>query len=463
MNIFILAGGSGSRLWPFSRHMTPKQFLNLGSTHESLLQETCRRLEGLAHESQIRVIGSKFHEYELKQQLQQVYSEFPEANLLLEPVGRNTAPAVLWGLNLLSEKDLQDPLLILPADHLIGDLKSFREAVSKAEVLCRSGFIVTFGIKPERPETGYGYLKSGSPLDHGYRLERFVEKPDQQKALEYLKSEEYTWNAGIFMSTAQVLMDAFQDHAGEMYSVFSEAKNDGADLLDQQIVQKLYQAVKNQSIDYAVMEHVQNAAVLPVSMDWSDLGSWESLYDISKKDVSGNVLRGNVISHDTKNSLIFSTKKLVTSIGVENLLIVETEDALLVCDLKKSQDVKKLVETLKEEDRHEYRFHTRVLRPWGSVTIIRAEKSVQIRMLEVNPRSWLSKQKHQHRSEHWVVIEGEAEILNGTERRTIAAGESTFIPKGTLHQLGNPTQNTLQLIEVQMGEHLGANDIERFE
>ena len=201
--------------------MTPKQFLNLGSTHESLLQETCRRQEGLAHESQVREIGSKFHEYELKQQLQQVYPEFPEANLLLEPVGRNTAPAVLWGLNLLSEKDMQDPLLILPADHLIGDLKSFREAVSKAEDLCRSGFIVTFGIKPERPETGYGYLKSGRPLDHGYRLERFVEKPDQKKALEYLKSEEYTWNAGIFMSTAQVLMNAFQDHAEEMFSVFT--------------------------------------------------------------------------------------------------------------------------------------------------------------------------------------------------------------------------------------------------
>ena len=204
MNIFILAGGSGSRLWPFSRHMTPKQFLNLGSTHESLLQETCRRLEGLAHESQIRVIGSKFHEYELKQQLQQVYPKFPEENLLLEPVGRNTAPAVLWGLNLLSVKDLQDPLLILPADHLIGDLKSFREAVSKAEDLCRSGFIVTFGIKPERPETGYGYLKSGSPLDHGYRLERFVEKPDLATAERYLAEGGYYWNAGMLVIKASV-------------------------------------------------------------------------------------------------------------------------------------------------------------------------------------------------------------------------------------------------------------------
>ena len=463
MNIFILAGGSGSRLWPFSRHMTPKQFLNLGSTHESLLQETWRRLKGFADEKQIRVIGSNSHENELKRQLKQIYPEFEDTNLLLEPIGRNTAPAILWGLNLLSEQELEASILILPADHLIADLEAFQNAIKDAESLCKKGFIVTFGIRPERPETGYGYLKSGKPLNEGYHLEHFVEKPDEKKSREYLESGNYTWNSGIFMSTSKVLLDAFRLHAPEMSKIFEDSRLSGADLLNPVTVKALYQKVQDQSIDYAVMEHVQNAAVLPVSMQWSDLGSWESLYDISKKDASGNVLRGNVISQNTRNSLIFSTKKLVTSIGLENMLIVETEDALLVCDLKKSQNVKKLVETLKEEDRHEYRFHTRILRPWGSVTIIRAEKSVQIRMLEVNPRSWLSKQKHQHRSEHWVVIEGEAEILNGTKKRTIAAGESTFIPKGTLHQLGNPTQNTLQLIEVQMGEHLWANDIERFE
>ena len=463
MNIFILAGGSGSRLWPFSRHMTPKQFLNLGSTHESLLQETCRRLKGFADEKQIRVIGSNSHEYELKQQLKQIYPEFKETNLLLEPIGRNTAPAILWGLNLLSEQELEAPVLILPADHLIADLEAFRNAIKDAESLCKKGFIVTFGIRPERPETGYGYLKSGKPLNEGYQLEHFVEKPDEKKAREYLESGDYTWNSGIFMSTSKVLLDAFRQHAPEMSKVFEDSRLSGADLLNPVTVKALYQKVQDQSIDYAVMEHVQNAAVLPVSMQWSDLGSWESLYDISKKDASGNVLSGNVISQNTRNSLIFSTKKLVTSIGLENMLIVETEDALLVCDLKKSQDVKKLVETLKEEDRHEYRFHTRVLRPWGSATTIRAEKALQIRMLEISPGSKLSKQIHQHRSEHWVVIEGKAEVLNGSKIKTIQAGESTFIPKGTIHQLGNPTGNSLLLLEVQMGEYLGEKDIERFE
>ena len=390
MNIFILAGGSGSRLWPFSRHMTPKQFLNLGSTHESLLQETCRRLKGFADEKQIRVIGSNSHEYELKQQLKQIYPEFKETNLLLEPIGRNTAPAILWGLNLLSEQELEAPVLILPADHLIADLKAFQNAIKDAESLCKKGFIVTFGIRPEHPETGYGYLKSGKPLNEGYQLEHFVEKPDEKKAREYLESGDYTWNSGIFMSTSKVLLDAFRQHAPEMSKVFEDSRLSGADLLNPVTVKALYQKVQDQSIDYAVMEHVQNAAVLPVSMQWSDLGSWESLYDISKKDASGNALRGNVISQNTRNSLIFSTKKLVTSIGLENMLIVETEDALLVCDLKKSQDVKKLVETLKEEDRHEYRFHTRVLRPWGSATTIRAEKALQIRMLEISPGSKLS-------------------------------------------------------------------------
>ena len=265
------------------------------------------------------------------------------------------------------------------------------------------------------------------------------------------------------MSTSKVLLDAFRLHAPEMSKVFEDSRLSGADLLNPVTVKALYQKVQDQSIDYAVMEHVQNAAVLPVRMQWSDLGSWESLYDISKKDASGNVLRGNVISQNTRNSLIFSTKKLVTSIGLENMLIVETEDALLVCDLKKSQDVKKLVETLKEEDRHEYRFHTRVLRPWGSATTIRAEKSLQIRMLEISPGSKLSKQIHQHRSEHWVVIEGKAEVLNGSKNKTFLAGESTFIPKGTIHQLGNPTGDSLQLLEVQMGEYLGEKNIERFE
>lgn len=349
----ILAGGTGTRLWPYSRSMTPKQFLNLGSTYESLLQETCKRLESLVSPEDIYIVGADSHQDELKQQISQIYPDFCPEQLLLEPVSRNTAPAILWGILRIPESKRNDPVVVLASDHLIKKPEHFITALKSAESLAASGHIVTFGIKPDYPETGYGYIKAGEPLEVGFKVDEFVEKPDQATAESYLKLSDFTWNASIFMATAETWLEEFRSHVPEMLKVFEKAATD-LNLSDPEIIREIYQSITADSIDYALLEKSNRVAVIPVDMEWTDLGSWESLYKVSEKDGQGNVIRGNVISQDTQNSLIFSSKKLVTSIGVDNLIIVETDDALLVCDMTRSQDVKKLVKTLKREERNEY-------------------------------------------------------------------------------------------------------------
>ncbi|MBC8257501.1 MAG: mannose-1-phosphate guanylyltransferase/mannose-6-phosphate isomerase [SAR324 cluster bacterium] len=461
MIAIILAGGTGTRLWPFSRSMTPKQFLNLGSTHESLFQETCLRLENLVPPEQIYVIGADSHQGELQQQMGQIYPDYRPEQLLLEPQSRNTAPAILWGILQIPENQRHEPVVILASDHLIKAPAGFISALKSAETLAASGYLVTFGIRPDRPETGYGYIKAGESLGVGFKVAEFVEKPDQATAEAYLESADYTWNASIFMATAETWLAEFRLHAAEMLAVFEVKSAAGDDLADPQVISDIYEEIAADSIDYALFEKSKNVAVLPVEMDWSDLGSWESIFQVSEKDEQGNVLRGNVVSLDTKNSLIFSSKKLVTSIGVENLIIVETDDALLVCDMTRSQDVKKLVETLKKEERHEYKFHTRVMRPWGSATTILENSNYRIRMLEIGPEKSLRLQRHQQRSEHWVVLEGTAEVQRGDETIILHQNESAYIPKGMQHRLQNSTKVPLQIIEVQQGEYLGDDDIER--
>jgi mannose-1-phosphate guanylyltransferase/mannose-6-phosphate isomerase len=288
-----------------------------------------------------------------------------------------------------------------------------------------------------------------------------VEKPDQATAEAYLESSDYTWNASIFMATAETWLAEFREHAPELLAAFNKITSAGKDMADLENIREVYESIEANSIDYALLEKSKNVAVLPVEMEWSDLGSWESIYQVSEKDSHDNVLRGNVISHDTHNSLIFSSKKLVTSIGVENLIIIETDDALLVCDMRRSQDVKKLVETLKREDRHEYKFHTRVMRPWGSATTILENKIYRIRMLEIMPGKSMSLQRHKHRSEHWVVLQGIADVQRGDEKVLLNANESAYIPIGMLHRLGNSEKIPLQIIEVQQGQYLGDDDIER--
>jgi len=461
MIAMILAGGTGTRLWPYSRSMTPKQFLNLGSTHESLFQETCKRLETLVSPEQIYVVGSDEHVGELRQQMLQMFPDYRPAQLLIEPLSRNTAPAILWGILSIPQNQRREPVVILASDHLIKAPEQFVSALKSAESLANSGYIVTFGIRPDRPETGYGYIKAGDALEVGFKVEEFVEKPDQATAERYLESSEYTWNASIFMATAETWLEEFRLHAPELLAVFENKTAAGKALTDPENIRKIYEAIPAESIDYALLEKSKRVAVLPVEMEWSDLGSWESIFQVSEKDAQGNVLRGNVILHDTQNSLIFSSKKLVTSIGVENLIIVETDDALLVCDMKRSQDVKKLVETLKREERHEYKFHTRVMRPWGSATTILENKIYRIRMLEIMPEKSMSLQRHKYRSEHWVVLQGTADVQRGDEQVILKVNESAYIPIGMPHRLGNSGKISLQIIEVQQGEYLGDDDIER--
>ncbi|RTZ87982.1 MAG: mannose-1-phosphate guanylyltransferase/mannose-6-phosphate isomerase, partial [SAR324 cluster bacterium] len=299
MIAMILAGGTGTRLWPYSRSMTPKQFLNLGSTHESLFQETCRRLETLIDPEKIYVVGSASHEGELQQQMAQIYPDYRPEQLLIEPLSRNTAPAILWGILQIPENQRGEPVVILASDHLIKAPEHLIGALKNAETLASSGYLVTFGIRPDRPETGYGYIKAGEALEVGFKVADFVEKPDQSTAESYLESSDYTWNASIFMATAETWLDEFRNHAPGLLAVFENATVDGKELADPEVIRKIYQSIESDSIDYALLEKSKRVAVLPVDMEWSDLGSWESIYQVSEKDKQGNVIRGNVISHET--------------------------------------------------------------------------------------------------------------------------------------------------------------------
>lgn len=452
----ILAGGSGSRLWPLSRELYPKQLLNLISD-KSLLQSTFERLNFCTDADKIISITNTKHASNVRMQI----SELTKTPFVLsEPVAKNTAPAIALAAKFVMQKTNEDPVLIVvPSDHLIKDNEKFLSTVKKGEKLAQEGFIVTFGIKPDYPETGYGYINTQNTLGDGYKVKEFVEKPDIETAKKYLTAGTYFWNSGIFMFKASTMLKEIEKLAPEIAKIshnidFTE-KND--------IPFIEFDKMPSISIDYAVMEKSDKIALVKLESDWNDLGSWQSIYDVSTKDANNNVFVGHVIDEGSKNSFVYASSKLVTTIGLEDTVIVETEDAILACKKDRTQDVKHIYETLKKQNDDTHLVHKTVYRPWGFYTVIGQGKGFLSKIIHVNPGQKLSVQSHNHRSEHWVVLTGTAKVVLDNEEKILPAGHSVDIPVKAIHSLQNPYKEDLEIIEVQKGDILVEEDIIRYE
>jgi mannose-1-phosphate guanylyltransferase/mannose-6-phosphate isomerase len=460
----ILSGGAGTRLWPMSRALYPKQLLPLLSEH-SLLQETVRRVGDAKRFAAPLIIANDEHRFIIAEQLRQ--SEVQPQAIVLEPVGRNTAPAVAIAALCLVADDPQALLLVMPSDHAIADAGAFAAAIGKAEAAARGGALVTFGITADRPETGYGYIRRGAPLaGHAgcFSIAAFVEKPDKARAEAYLASGEYSWNSGIFLLPAGLYLDELGRLQPAMLegcrAALAKAQHD-LDFL--RLEKSAFAALKGQSIDYAVMEHTQRAAVVPVDMGWSDVGSWDALWSITTKDEGGNVVLGDVVAEACRNSYLRAGDRLIAALGLEDLIVVATDDVVFVARRDRAQDIKTLVTRLEKAGRPELGTHTTVHRPWGTYRTIHNGARVQVKHIMVKPGAKLSLQMHHHRAEHWVVVSGTARIVRGEDEMMLYEDQSTYIPLGTKHRLENPGKIPLHLIEVQSGSYLGEDDIVRFE
>ncbi len=456
----LLCGGSGTRLWPLSREAYPKQFLAL-TGKESLLQATCLRLLGLPNAEAPLLISNEEHRFMVAEQCRQI-DVVPQA-LILEPIGRNTAPAIaVAALYALEAK--QDPiLLVLPSDHLLSDEAGFCQAVITALPAAEAGGLLTFGIVPTAPETGFGYIKAA--IGEGVReVERFVEKPDQATADEYLASGEYFWNSGMFMFRASRFIEELKKFAPAILehceAAIAKATRD-ADFL--RLDKEAFAACPADSIDYAVMEKTARAMVLPIDVGWSDVGSWSALWQVAEQDGDGNVHRGDVMAENCRNTFVWSGNRLVSTLGLENMIVVDTDDALLIAHQDHVQDVKKIVARLKSADRPQALQHRQVYRPWGSYTSVDSGERFQVKRIIVKPGAALSLQMHHHRAEHWVVVSGTARVTCDENVMTLTENQSTYIPLGSKHRLENIGKLPLELIEVQSGSYLGEDDIVRFD
>jgi len=452
----IIAGGSGTRLWPLSRASHPKQFLSLYD-NATMLQSTVKRLEGLDIKSSVTICNEE-HRFFVAEQLRAIDKL---GSIILEPVGRNTAPAI--ALAALSVED--DPLLlVLAADHVIQDETAFTNAVHAAIPLAESGKLVTFGIEPNEPHTGYGYIKRGEQKDAGFVVDQFVEKPSIELAKNYFSSGDYYWNSGIFLFKSSKYLEELKSFRPDIYEACESSIVDMQTDLDFLRVDKVkFESCPSESADYAVMEKTKDAVVVPLDAGWSDIGSWSSLWDISEKDVNGNVTHGDIMLHSSNNSYIRTDGKLVAVIGVDDLVIVSTKDVLMVSHKNSVQDIKVIVDQLKTSSRNEWKLHREVYRPWGKYDLIDTGLHYQAKRITVKPGAKLSVQMHNHRAEHWIVVSGEARVTNGDKTFLLSENESTFIPVGVVHALENLGKVELELIEVQSGSYLGEDDIVRFE
>ncbi|QNK02736.1 mannose-1-phosphate guanylyltransferase/mannose-6-phosphate isomerase [Dyella telluris] len=459
----ILSGGSGTRLWPVSRRNLPKQFLSLAG-RGTLFQQTINRTRLLPNVGSPIVVASEDHRFLAAEQL--LESGIEGATIVLEPMGRNTAPAIALGALQAIERDPDALLLVLPADHLIGETDSFIQGVNLALPAARDGSLVTFGIRPDRPETGFGYIRRGDAIGEGaFRVAQFVEKPALATAESYVADGHYDWNSGMFLFKASRYLEELEQHAPEMLQTVRDAHASAKIDLDfVRIDRDKFAKVPDDSIDYAVMEKTQRAVVIPVKCDWSDIGSWSALWLAGARDPQGNVREGDTIAIDTRNSLLRShDRHLLATVGVDDLIVVSTPDATLVAHRNAAQDVKRVVDELKAAGRTEHSLHRVVRRPWGSYDSLESADRFQVKRIVVKPGAALSLQKHHHRAEHWIVVSGTAEVTCDDKVFLLGENQSTYIPLGSVHRLRNPGKMPLEIIEVQSGSYLGEDDIVRFQ
>ena len=460
----ILCGGAGTRLWPLSRQAFPKQLMAL-TGRNSLLQETAERVsDGQAFGGPL-ILCNADHRFQIAEQFAR--SGVAARRIVLEPAARNTAPAACIAALTLAGDAPETVLILLPSDHFIADRAGFRAAARKAAAAADAGWLVTFGVAPQRPETGYGYIRRGDGLDglpDSHAVASFVEKPDRPTAEGYLASGDYLWNSGMFVFRADRFLEEMERFQPEILAACRAALD--AAKADQDFLrldEAAFAASPSISIDYAVMEKTDRAAVVPVDIGWSDVGSWKSLWDIAERDGDGNALRGDVIAVDSRNNYLRSEDRLIAAVGVEDLVVIATTDAVLVCPRDKAEDIKAVVEQLKAGERSEHVHHPRVYRPWGSYESIDADDGFQAKRLIINPGASISLQRHRHRAEHWVVVRGTAEVTRDEDVFTLEVDQSTYIPVQAIHRLRNPGSEPLHIVEVQCGGYLGEDDIERFE